>query len=43
VKSLPLTVLKWVVAGVVLYTSMWMFISARRSRLEERATCSPKT
>jgi uncharacterized membrane protein YfcA len=43
VKSLPLTVLKWVVAGVVLYTSMWMFISARRSRLEERATCSPRT
>jgi len=42
VKSLPLTVLKWVVAGVVLYTSMWMFISARRSRLEELAACSPK-
>jgi uncharacterized membrane protein YfcA len=35
VKSLPLTVLKWVVVGVVLYTSMWMFISARRSRREE--------
>jgi uncharacterized membrane protein YfcA len=37
VKSLPLTVLKWVVVGVVLYTSMWMFISARRSRREELA------
>jgi uncharacterized membrane protein YfcA len=32
VKSLPLTVMKWVVLGVVLYTSMMMFISARRSR-----------
>jgi uncharacterized membrane protein YfcA len=42
VKSLPLTILKWVVAGVVLYTSMWMFISARRSRMEELAACSPK-
>jgi len=28
VKSLPLTVLKWVVCAVVLYTSIWMFISA---------------
>jgi len=28
VKSLPLTVMKWVVLGVVLYTSVWMFISA---------------
>jgi len=37
VKSLPLTVLKWVVVGVVLYTSTWMFISARRSRREELA------
>jgi uncharacterized membrane protein YfcA len=37
VKSLPLTVLKWVVVGVVLYTSIWMFISARRSRREELA------
>jgi len=42
VKSLPLTVLKWVVVGVVLYTSMWMFISARRSRLDELAARSPK-
>jgi uncharacterized membrane protein YfcA len=30
VKSLPLTVMKWVVLGVVLYTSIWMFISSRR-------------
>jgi len=28
VKSLPLTVMKWVVLAVVLYTSVWMFISA---------------
>jgi uncharacterized membrane protein YfcA len=28
VKSLPLIVLKWVVCGVVLYTSVWMFISS---------------
>ncbi len=37
VKSLPLTVLKWVVVGVVFYTSIWMFISARHSRREELA------
>jgi uncharacterized membrane protein YfcA len=42
VKSLPLTVLKWVVVGVVLYTSMWMFISARRSRREELAARQAK-
>lgn len=30
VKSLPLIVMKWVVCGVVLYTSVWMFISATR-------------
>ncbi len=30
VKSLPLTVMKWVVLGVVLYTSIWMFISSRQ-------------
>jgi uncharacterized membrane protein YfcA len=30
VKSLPLIVLKWVVCGVVLYTSVWMFISSRQ-------------
>lgn len=29
VKSLPLYILKWVVCGVVLYTSVWMFISSR--------------
>ncbi|MDH4198717.1 MAG: sulfite exporter TauE/SafE family protein [Candidatus Aminicenantes bacterium] len=32
VKSLPLTALKWVVMGVVLYTSVWMFISAASGR-----------
>jgi uncharacterized membrane protein YfcA len=30
VKSLPLEVLKWVVCGVVLYTSVWMFISSHQ-------------
>jgi uncharacterized membrane protein YfcA len=30
VKSLPLNVLKWVVCGVVMYTSVWMFISATK-------------
>jgi uncharacterized membrane protein YfcA len=30
VKSLPLVVLKWVVCVVVLYTSVWMFISSRQ-------------
>lgn len=30
VKSLPLEVLKWVVCIVVMYTSIWMFISARQ-------------
>jgi uncharacterized membrane protein YfcA len=34
VKSLPLDVLKWVVLGVVLYTSAEMFHSARRDRAE---------
>jgi len=33
VKSLPLMVLKWVVMGVVLYTSIWMFLSARQKGL----------
>jgi uncharacterized membrane protein YfcA len=33
VKSLPLLVLRWVVMGVVLYTSLWMFLSARRKDL----------
>jgi len=30
VKSLPLEILKWVVCVVVLYTSVWMFISSRQ-------------
>jgi uncharacterized membrane protein YfcA len=30
VTSLPLVVLKWVVCVVVLYTSVWMFISSRQ-------------
>jgi uncharacterized membrane protein YfcA len=34
VKSLPLTALKWVVMAVVLYTSVWMFISAATGRKE---------
>jgi uncharacterized membrane protein YfcA len=33
VKSLPLEVMKWLVCGVVLYTSITMFISARRDKL----------
>lgn len=28
VKSLPLEIMKWLVCGVVMYTSVWMFISA---------------
>ena len=40
VKSLPLTVLKWVVFGVVLYTSAWMFISAANSRKAAKAGAS---
>jgi len=32
VKSMPLTVMKWIVLGVVLYTSVWMFISAASSK-----------
>ena len=31
VKSMPLTVMKWIVLGVVLYTSVWMFISGASS------------
>ena len=38
VKSLPLTALKWVVMGVVLYTSVWMFISAASGR-KQPASC----
>jgi uncharacterized membrane protein YfcA len=33
VKSLPLEVMKWLVCGVVLYTSVTMFYSARREKL----------
>jgi uncharacterized membrane protein YfcA len=33
VKSLSLTVLKWVVCGIILYTSVWMFMSSRRKEL----------
>lgn len=38
VKSLPLSVLKWVVFIVVLYTSIWMFISASKKNSEIPAT-----
>lgn len=34
VKSLPLNILKWVVCGVVLYTSIVMFISSRKKETE---------
>jgi uncharacterized membrane protein YfcA len=34
VKSLPLNALKWVVCGVVMYTSVLMFISSRQKDLE---------
>ena len=34
VKSLPLNVLKGVVCGVIIYTSVWMFISATRKEPE---------
>lgn len=33
VKSLPLTFLKWMVCGIVFYTAVWMFISARQKEL----------
>jgi uncharacterized membrane protein YfcA len=32
VKSLPLTILKWGVCGIVMYTAAWMFISARQQK-----------
>ena len=35
IKSLPLIVLKWVVCVVVIYTSVWMFISAARRDTEK--------
>ncbi len=34
VKSLPLEVMKWLVCGVVLYTSATMFLSARKEKYE---------
>ena len=37
VKSLPLTVMKWLVSFVVMYTSIWMFISAAQSRKTQKA------
>ena len=37
VKSLPLYILKWVVCIVVLYTSVWMFISSHRKDHETSA------
>jgi len=37
VKSLPLYILKWVVCVVVLYTSVWMFISSHRKDPETSA------
>ena len=33
VKSLPLEVMKWLVCGVVLYTSVTMFLSARKEKV----------
>jgi len=36
VKSLPLLILKWVVCCVVLYTAVWMFISATRKEPEAK-------
>jgi len=41
VKSLPLDAMKWVVLGVVIYTSAVMFVSAHRSRKQELALTSP--
>jgi uncharacterized membrane protein YfcA len=28
VKSMPLTILKWMVCAIVLYTAAWMFVSS---------------
>lgn len=36
VKSLPLIILKWVVLCIVLYTSVWMFVSASRKETESK-------
>ena len=41
VKSLPLNVLKWLVCGVVLYTSVWMFISSRQKEPESSRVVEP--
>ena len=35
IKSLPLIVMKWVVCVVVIYTSIWMFVSAARKEDEK--------
>ena len=44
VKSLPLTVMKWLVTFVVMYTSVWMFISAAQSRKAQKVeTAAPAT
>jgi len=40
VKSLPLTVLKWVVCAIVLYTAAWMFLSAFKSWKEPAAVAA---
>jgi uncharacterized membrane protein YfcA len=40
VKSLPLDALRWVVFGVVLYTSVMMFLSARQSRRRDLSPAS---
>jgi uncharacterized membrane protein YfcA len=42
VKSLPLEVLKWIVLGVVLYTSAVMFLSARGNRSDVRPAAGDK-
>ena len=43
VKSLPLTVLKWVVVVVILYTSVMMFRSVKRKRSTEQPAEACKT
>jgi len=39
VRSLPLALIKWVVIVAVLYTSVWMFLSARKSARPEAPPC----
>ena len=41
VKSLPLNVLKGVVCGVIIYTSVWMFISAAKKEPEPSLPVNP--